>query len=342
MISSSAAVRRASVPKVIMVSPALRPLLASIASTVADYRQHEVSPPAMNAAHVETWADQFDPAVHQPLLTEMDAALKKSYLSRATTLQRLSAIAGKYSAAFWRSAHFLDCQQGGNSQKEMRALFDPILQATHGVSIAQCGLPGGPYIYLDDVSFSGNRVRTDLLSFVAQNQTPAAMQLYVITIAYYGYGKWWSMKELTNELAAQQKTIAITWEGAEFENNVNAQDPDVLRVTALPAGAPVAQYAAQLGFPVTFRPVGPGLGRNNVFGTAAGRDVLEQVFLAKGVRIRAMCPNLPAPHRPLGYSKLNTLGFGSTIVTYRNCPNNCPLAFWVAAPWYPLFPRKNN
>lgn len=30
------------------------------------------------------------------------------------------------------------------------------------------------------------------------------------------------------------------------------------------------------------------------------------------------------------------------MVTFRNCPNNCPLAFWVGDPWYPLFPRLNN
>jgi hypothetical protein len=40
--------------------------------------------------------------------------------------------------------------------------------------------------------------------------------------------------------------------------------------------------------------------------------------------------------------KLETLGFGSLIVTFRNCPNNAPLAFWVDSPWYPLFPRTTN
>jgi hypothetical protein len=39
---------------------------------------------------------------------------------------------------------------------------------------------------------------------------------------------------------------------------------------------------------------------------------------------------------------LETLGFGSTLVTFRNCPNNCPLAFWAGYPWYPLFQRKTN
>ncbi len=39
---------------------------------------------------------------------------------------------------------------------------------------------------------------------------------------------------------------------------------------------------------------------------------------------------------------LETLGFGSLVVTFRNCPNNAPLALWVGDPWYPLFPRTTN
>ncbi len=55
-----------------------------------------------------------------------------------------------------------------------------------------------------------------------------------------------------------------------------------------------------------------------------------------------MCPNLGESQRPLGHTSLEALGFGSMIVTFRNCPNNAPLALWVGAPWYPLFPRTTN
>ena len=39
---------------------------------------------------------------------------------------------------------------------------------------------------------------------------------------------------------------------------------------------------------------------------------------------------------------LESLGFGSLVVTFRNCPNNAPLALWAGDPWYPLFPRRTN
>jgi hypothetical protein len=84
------------------------------------------------------------------------------------------------------------------------------------------------------------------------------------------------------------------------------------------------------------------MGDSEIFSSEAGRDLLEQQLLKAGLQIREECQYLKENHRPLGYMKLKTLGFGSLLVTFRNCPNNCPLAFWVDDPWYPLFPRKIN
>ena len=83
-------------------------------------------------------------------------------------------------------------------------------------------------------------------------------------------------------------------------------------------------------------------GAAGLFSSDAAKILLEQEFLKAGVYIRNICPNLSAVQRPLGHMTLETLGFGSLIVTYRNCPNNAPLAFWVDTPWYPLFPRTTN
>jgi hypothetical protein len=75
--------------------------------------------------------------------------------------------------------------------------------------------------------------------------------------------------------------------------------------------------------------------------------LIERELLMAGVRIRAGCQNPKKVMRPLGFGHFG-LGFGATIVTYRNCPNNCPLALWWGDPdatsgpfhWYPLLPRK--
>ncbi|WP_439331430.1 phosphoribosyltransferase-like protein [Pseudomonas aeruginosa] len=85
-----------------------------------------------------------------------------------------------------------------------------------------------------------------------------------------------------------------------------------------------------------------GSGELKIFSSEQARNLIEQEFLTKGVLIRERCPNLGIRQRPLGNSVLETLGFGATFVSYRNCPNNAPLVFWVGDPWYPLFPRFTN
>ena len=71
--------------------------------------------------------------------------------------------------------------------------------------------------------------------------------------------------------------------------------------------------------------------------------MLEQEFLKAGAKIKyELCPDLKENHWPLGYDVFKCVGFGSLLVTYRNCPNNCPLVLWAGAPWFPLFPRKTN
>ena len=69
---------------------------------------------------------------------------------------------------------------------------------------------------------------------------------------------------------------------------------------------------------------------------------LPDTLLASGLHIRSICPYLNVYQRPLGNMVLETFGFGALVVTFRNCPNNAPLALWAGDPWYPLFPRKTN
>jgi hypothetical protein len=103
----------------------------------------------------------------------------------------------------------------------------------------------------------------------------------------------------------------------------------------------MAEYVQALRYPVMLRTPG-NLGENGFYSSEEGRDVLEQEFLKAGLHIRSICPYLNEFQRPLGNTVLDTLGFGSLFVTFRNCPNNAPLALWAGAPWYPLFPRKTN
>jgi len=324
-------------------------LLVSIADTIKDYRQGEIPQPT--PTHVAKWVNQFDASQQSAILNEMDVLLKKTYFNKATMEGFLSnlvsnaKLVGANPAQFWHSVNFLDIQDGGSSQHEMLMMFSQIMKSKLGIRLDQCGSKGGLYVYLDDMSFTGNRVLNDLNKWI-RDDAPSKAAVHVIVGAFHSGGQWYADKGIQETAVKEKKSISLAWwRMMELEDRVNSNNTsDVFRPSSLPTDATMTSYVNGLAYPPPLRDAGH-MGQCKVFADEQGRHLLEQQFLTAGLRVRAMCPNLPATHRLLGYASTNsrkTLGFGSTLVTFRNCPNNCPLAFWAGDPWYPLFPRKNN
>jgi hypothetical protein len=329
-----------------MAERALDALLASIATTTADYRQGEI--PTPDADHVERWISQFDASVQEPILAELDHVLKKTYVARTDVEKFISGVltaeklAGANPCDFWKTANFLNIQEAGNSQREMLVMFEAVLQKTCGLALADCGSNEGPYIYLDDVIFTGNRVKNDLLGWI-QSSAPSAADVHVVVIGFHRGGQWYAKTKIKEGAKAAGKTVNVSWwRWLEIEDRKTyIANSDVLRPSSLPNDAATQAYAQSLTYAPVLRP-GKSVGEKGFFSSDAGRNLLEQELLKAGVYIRSICPNLNVYQRPLGNMVLETLGFGALIVTFRNCANNCPLAFWAGDPWYPLFPRKTN
>ena len=321
-------------------------LLASIAATTADYREADGGAPTPEG--VARWINQFDAAVQVPILREMDHVLKQTYFSRARTRKFLAGLfqteklVGGDPCAFWKGVKFLDIQGGGASQKEMLALFSKVLEKQCGIETAECGAAPHAFIYMDDAIFTGNRVRRDLEKWIAE-QAPAEAKVHVITIALHSGGHYYANGKIKEALTATGKNVDLTWWRAiELEDRkAYTATSDVLRPVAIPDDEGVKAYVAAMRFPLKLRTAG-NLGGNGIFSNDTGRQLLETEFLKAGVHIRQMCPYLNQYQRPLGNMILDTLGFGSLIVTFRNCPNNAPLALWAGDPWHPLFPRTTN
>ena len=321
-------------------------LLSSIATTIADYRLGVLV--ACTPRRVNRWISQFDPAAQLPILHEMDHVLKKTYFSRDRAKQlmlrlfRTERLVGDDPCRFWRGVRFLDIQGGGASQKAMLALFGKVLEKECGFTVDDCGAEPCAYVYLDDASFSGNRVRRDLEAWIADDALAQA-SVYIVAIALHRYGRYYANRELTKTARSAGKNIELTWLRALYleDRKAYTDSTDVLRPVSIPNDSAVQDYVAAMTHQPRLRTAG-GIGRNSLFSDDAGRQVLEQEFLKAGVHIRHVCPNLNEFQRPLGSSTLETLGFGSLIVTFRNCPNNAPLALWAGDPWFPLFPRLTN
>lgn len=321
-------------------------LLASIAATTADYREGDL--PAPTPEHVERWINQFDAGVQLPILREMDHVLKQTYFSRTRTRKFLAGLfktenlVGQDPCAFWKDVNFLDIQGGGASQKEMLALFSNVLQKQCGFGTADCGAAPLAFVYLDDATFTGNRVRRDIETWIAK-EAPAEAKLHIITIALHSGGQHYANGKIEEAARAAGKAVSLTWWRAIVleDRKAHTTTSDVLRPVSIPDDDGVKAYVAAMRYPLNLRTAG-SVGGNGIFSSDEGRQLLEAEFLKAGARIRQMCPHLNQYQRPLGNMILHTLGFGSLIVTFRNCPNNAPLALWAGNPWHPLFPRTTN
>lgn len=328
-------------------------LIQRIATIIADYRAGEI--PAPDGAHVERWVAQFQTEVQEPLLAEMAHVLDATYITRLNVeaflkaLVNNEALTGNDHCAFWKLANILNAQGNGNSQREMVAVFGSALKESCGLELTECGSPEGPHIYIDDGIFSGDRALQDLKQVVDHSQLDA-MTVHVIVIALYAGGSYWLEKALKEHAQKLGKKLDLhIWRALELENRKAYRDSaEVLWPVAIPDVEAVANYASSQRY--GFEPRTPGSTLTHpVFSGEEGRQLLEREMLIAGVHIRGFAANPKDIVRPLGYSRFS-LGFGATVVTFRNCPNNCPLAWWWGDPsapphsplsrWYPLFQRK--
>jgi len=326
--------------------PSRATLLASIASTISDYRSGEI--PAPTPAHVDRWIKQFPATAQELLLTELDHVLKKTYIPRSEVTKflklvlRARKLVGSDPCSFWKKANVLNIQQRGHSRRDMLAMFEPLLEQLCGLKLSACGSRAGDFVYLDDAVFTGSTVRNELLPWI-ETDAPKTGKLHIVVAALHNGGQYYAHNCIAKACNDAGKSIDVTWwRRREIEDRkAYIDESDVLRPTTLPSGPSIQAYVSELKYSPILR-TGTSLGKAGFFATPAGREALEQQMLRAGVKIRTLCPHLNKYQRPLGNMVLETLGFGALVVTYRNCPNNCPLAFWAGNPWYPLFPRKTN
>lgn len=326
-------------------------LLVSVADTIKTYRKGELPEPTPE--YVNLWLQQFTKDQQLPFLREFDHVIKNVFFTRKNVKNFLRCLvtneklAGTDPATYWASANFLSIQQNGQSQKEMLKLFTKCLDDECGLNLKNCGVPGGDFIYLDDVMFSGNRVGNDLEQWII-NDAPQLAKVHVIVVALHSGGSYMVDKKLKDVVEKSGKKIAVKyWRASEIENRKWYKNSSgVLWPTAIPNVAEVQAYMA-LPSRFPFEPRQASTAAIEPFSSEAGRQVLESEFLIAGAKIRAMSENPKQSIRPLGFSPFG-IGFGSMIVTYRNCPNNCPLALWWGDPnatsgalhWHPLLPRE--
>lgn len=304
------------------------------------------------AAHVDRWVSQFDANDQLPILEALDPLMQSCFVTKQNVEDFLKdvladvALAGQNPAAFWQSANFLRVQHNGNSQNEMLTLLGHQLVANYGITLDQCGSANGAYIYLDDILCTGNRVTSDLETWIMDHAPDGATLHVILLITHSGSSYHMRQNRIPAIIKNSEKRIDVNyWRMVDIEKTMYHKNiSEVFWPVGLPDDAATQQYANLPPYP--FDPRTPVQHVNRVFGSEAGRQVLENAFLSAGMKIRSHQANPSAILKPLGYGGFN-IGFGCVFTTYRNCPNNAPLALWwgrgdAGGPlqWYPLLPRN--
>lgn len=325
-------------------------LLASLAHTIRDYRAGEI--PAPTAAHVQRWVSQFPVATQLILLAEMNTMLSATYVARRQVhnfLARALAEPQLVGSPGGPPPHFLRVQRKGGSQAALLSLVDEVRGDDGPAWQEGDGRQGRTFIYLDDCLFTGSTCLRDLLPVIST--LPRGATLHLVYLAVYRAALADTLAQLA--AAAEARSIHIRlWCEREFDTPA---DPGAHYDGLWPSDATLAAVAAEL--PGIWR--GAPAGRpadtprhDRLFSSPEARDVVERAFLRAGLDIIAASRHPDPAFRPLGFGGRSALGFGAMFFTYRNCPNNCPLALWWGDPaatpgqtlsrWYPLFDRVTH
>lgn len=330
-------------------------VVGQISSIISDYAEGEFG--LLDEAHVTRWIQQFDVADREVVLSETLRLLKFAYISKRAYSDFISkgiVCSTNFStdapSDFWSEISLCDIQQNGNSQSELVDLTIQTVRSEYGFE-PKVNAVSNHHIYVDDFLFTGNRLLSDLKPWIT-DVAPMKCQVSIVFVGWYIYGQYNIDKQLKKFIASSGKQITFKFwslKSTRLENRVYVRDrseafwPEIA-VMELPEAR---NYIETQNSTPIFR-LGCD-GANRAF-SCEHRTQYEIAMIKAGLKILSYCQDPSPVIKPLGYNRFDGFGFGSAVFSFRNCPNNNPLAFWWGDPnyppshpfgkWYPLMQRK--
>ncbi|EMP2043707.1 phosphoribosyltransferase-like protein [Proteus mirabilis] len=332
-----------------------------IAEVLMDY---ELPPPGgMNSAHVGRWIEQFEERDRLFILKQTLALLRNAYISKSNYIDKINDILRyKKNFSIIRESAFLNIQEAnrGTSQRDLLELLESQAEESEELDIVILSRTStkqkveefNRFIYFDDVCFSGNKALNDITWFVEYFDL-SNITILVCFLGTHRYATY--MLKTTLERKFQERNISLIIRENGFlktrENRLrysSSSEVFWLRRNGIELPGWIQHpeiYTSREGTERThFEP-------NDIFLNEADRYRFEYALTKAGFYILQQSQNPASILKPLGFSIFSGLGFGGTIFTYRNCPNNTPLAFWwgryerdeipncALDCWYPLMRR---
>lgn len=337
-------------------------LIGKIVEIAGNYRKGEIV--RFDEKHVERWIGQFEVSEKDKtvILNEVAHMLGNFYFSREnakTWLTRLFEVMKEERAAGCsiRNVNFLRTQEAGKSQYDLLLIADEILQERMGISTRDCG-GSNIFLYIDDCVYSGNKWRYDIKN--SSQLAGASQGLRLITYHFALHSKGFTYAKPFVEYEATRRGGVLKPFRREWLLNDREADEtmDVIWPTYEKGNKFVDKFVSYSNAQNAMRGwMSRPLFRKNqrvsekIFTCVENQHIVEQAFLRVGAKLFGAALNPAKSMRPMGFEVISTIGFGTPIVTWRNIPNNAPLALWYGDPasygpnhplgmWYPLFPRK--
>lgn len=323
-------------------------LAQKLANILEDYRKDDSLNPKKE--NVLKWIAQFSAESQHVILEEMIHICEHRYLTEIDVNNFLVGLVAnieltKNSPMFWNDISLLEIQKNGNSQKVMNEKFKQILKEEVGIDVAVNDNSKKHFIHLDDFLFTGNRLRTDLSEWL--KFAPYNTSLDIIYIGYYSSAQYyikdkWLVQNNPKNVKVRFWKILILEDRASCQNTSNKLWP-----TDEIENEDVVKKFLQNKTGYKFRDKTQEVNhycQKTLFSSETNRQMLEKEFTIAGLKIINSIQR-ENKWQPLGMSPFQGLGFGAMVFSYRNCPNNTPLAFWWGdwndnKIWTPLFNRK--
>ncbi|WP_284942362.1 hypothetical protein [Enterobacter sp. MEB024] len=321
-----------------------------IVEKLSDYRY----PPAkgMSSEHVSKWIKQFSVDDRRFILDETLYLLRAGYLSEDLYKALLKAMArNEKNTKFFRYAGFLDIQKKGNSQKELlHSLYEMVnvkFSIVTNSSTEDEVNNFKRFVYIDDTSFSGEKVIKSITDFVMSFDL-RNIKINVYLFSSHTLSDYNIKRRLDEVFNGRNILIYVQNGGLRKVENRKSQSAKSGVFWPKIESVDVPEVFDELD-------VYKGIYRKGYFTTdsfrnQASRDRFESILTKVGFDILQNRKTPSEVLKPLGFSTFDGLGFGGTTFTYRNCPNNVPLAFWWGAYeptghaaldcWYPLMRRN--
>src|SRR5205814_6581676 len=83
-----------------------------------------------------------------------------------------------------------------------------LLRSELGQELSECGSPDGPYLYLDDCSYTGKTIRNDIVGWL-DTYAPVGGRLHIVVIGYHR-GGWYFANQVDQAAYAKVKGT-VTW-----------------------------------------------------------------------------------------------------------------------------------